>query len=719
MTPAPPPPAATGTPADACFDVSGLCCQDEVRLVGKRLARMHGVNTWSADLVARRVQVRFDPAATSPAAIARAIGETGLSARELVGGEDGTRVAADRPAPAVPRTVWLALLSALGLAAGAIALWVGAPGPVAASGFAVAIVTAGIPTAWRAWQSVKLRSLDIHVLMVVAVTGAVVLGEYFEAATVVFLFALAQWLEGYSVERARRAIRSLMASAPREAVVVREGVEIRLPIARVRVGDTVRVRPGETIALDGEVTDGVTEVDQAPVTGESTPVSKDPGDVVYAGTINGTGAIDLRVTRAGQDSTIARVIRLVEQAQSQRAPAQAFVDRFARVYTPIVIGLAVAVAFVPPLVLGQPVADWVYRALVLLVISCPCALVIATPVSIVSALAAAARRGVLIKGGLHLERTGGVRCVAIDKTGTLTRGELEVKDVVAFEPVTRHEVIGAAATIESRSEHPIGRAILRHAGREGVDVGTVDGFRAIPGRGAEATVNGRAGVLGNHRLFEERQLCTDDLHDHLDDLAGRGRTPVMLALDGEAVGVLGVADEVRAHVRDAVAQLRAHGVRHVVMLTGDHHATARAIAAEVGVDEFRAELLPEDKVLAIQQLRAVHGPVAMIGDGINDAPALAAADVGIAMGAAGSHAALETADVALMADELLKVPFAIRLGRRALAFIRFNVAFAIGVKAVFLVLALSGNATLWMAVVADTGASLVVVANALRLLRAS
>ena len=500
--------------------------------------------------------------------------------------------------------------------------------------------------------------------------------------------------------------------------MLRDGVEIRLPIARVKVGDLVVVRPGEHVAIDGEVVRGETEVDQAPVTGESIPVYKAPGSEVFAGTVNGTGAVEIRVTREARDSTISRIIHLVEQAQSQRAPAQAFVDRFARIYTPIVIALALLVMFAAPVVLGQPVGDWVYRGLVLLVISCPCALVIATPVSVVSAIAAAARRGVLIKGGLHLERTGAVRCVAIDKTGTLTHGQPEVKYVVGFGDTSARDVIEAAAAIESRSEHPIGRAILRHAGREGVDVGESEGFRAIPGRGAEATINGRAGVLGNHRLFEERRLCTPRLHEHLDAQTEQGRTPVMLAIDGEAVGMLGVADQVRAHVRDAISQLRAHGVRRVVMLTGDHAATARGVAEEVGVDEVRAELLPEDKVRAIEDLRARYGAVAMIGDGINDAPALAAADVGIVMGAAGSHAAMETADIALMADELLKVPFAIRLSRRALSVIKANVAFAVGIKLVFFGLAVAGHATLWMAVVADTGASLVVVANALRLLRA-
>lgn len=700
--------------AEACYDVAGLCCQDEVRLVGKRLARLPGVRGFSADLVGRRVRVRFDPAALDAPRIAAAIGETGLKATEAAEGEPAV-VAPHR----VPAVTWLTAASGVLMAAGGFLYWA-APGSIAApAALVAAALTGGGPTLRRAWHSLRGHTLDIHVLMVIAVAGALALGEYVEAATVVFLFAAAQWLEGYSVGRARGAIASLMAKAPRDAVVLREGVEVRLPVAKVRPGDIVLVRPGETIAIDGDIVRGRTEVDQSAITGESAPVARDPGESVYAGSVNGTGAIEVAVTRPGEDSTIARIIHLVEQAQASRAPSQTFVERFAAIYTPVVIAGAAALAAIPPLAFGQPFEAWAYRALVLLVISCPCALVIATPVSIVSALASAARRGVLIKGGAHLERAGGIRCVAFDKTGTLTRGEPEVKDVVALGAATPHEVIGAAAAIESRSEHPVGRAILRHAGREGVAVAAADAVRAIPGRGAEGTVNGRAGVLGNHRLFEERSLCTPSLHDHLDDLAGRGRTPVMLALDGRAVGLLGVADEVRAHVRDAIAALRAHGVDRVVMLTGDHDATARAIAEAAGVDDYRAELLPADKVLAVRQLRAEHGTVAMIGDGLNDAPALAAADVGIAMGAAGSHAALETADIALMADELLKVPFAIRLSRRTLSVIHFNVAFAIGLKLLFLGLAATGQATLWMAVLADAGASVLVVANALRLLRAA
>jgi Cd2+/Zn2+-exporting ATPase len=565
---------------------------------------------------------------------------------------------------------------------------------------------------------VRHLSLDINFLMTVAVAGAIVLGEWSEAGSVVFLFALAQWLEARSMDRARHAIRALMDVAPAEVTVRRGGTLHRLPVDDVAVGDTMVVRPGERIALDGEVVAGDSDVNQAPVTGESVPAPKTMGDRLFAGSINGHGALDARVTHLGRDSTIARIVDLVERAQAQRAPMQHFVDRFARSYTPAVIALAGIVAVVPPLSGAGAWGEWIYRALVLLVISCPCALVISTPISIVSALAAAARHGVLIKGGVHLERTAQVRCVAFDKTGTLTTGRLRVAQVVPLNGGSPAELIATAAAIEAHSEHPIGRAIVRHAHETGATPLSTRGFRALPGRGAEAQVDGVRALVGNHRLFEERQLCTEALHGELETLAAMGQTPVIVAAGGEALGVIGVGDEVRDTATTAVADLRREGVQHVAMLTGDGRATATALAREVGVDETRADLLPEHKVDAIRELRERHGAVAMVGDGVNDAPALAAADVGIAMGVAGSDASLDTADVALMADDLAKVPFAIRLGRATLRNVKTNITVALGLKAVFLVLAVAGQATLWMAVVADMGASLLVVANGLRLLRA-
>jgi Cd2+/Zn2+-exporting ATPase len=446
-------------------------------------------------------------------------------------------------------------------------------------------------------------------------------------------------------------------------------------------------------------------------------VEKGRGADVFAGTINGRGALQVTVTRLGRDSTIARVVHLVERAQAQRAPSQMFVDRFARVYTPVVLTIAVLVAVAGPLVAGGSWNQWIYRSLVLLVISCPCALVISTPVSIVSALAAAARKGVLIKGGAGLEQLAAVRCIAFDKTGTLTHGRLRVVNVVATDGVPAPEVLRLAASLESRSEHPIGHAIVEHARRERLVIGGAEGFQAMPGRGAEGLVDAERVVVGNHRLFEERGLCSPGAHDSLESLTAEGCSTVMVARAGRTIGVIGVADEPRESAAAVVEMLREQGVEHVVLLTGDHERAARAAAANAGISEYRASLLPEDKVSAVQDLRRRYGVLAMVGDGVNDAPALATANVGIAMGVAGTDAALETADVALMADELPKIPFAIRLSRAAARNIRMNIGFSLVLKGAFLIMALTGTATLWMAVVADMGASLIVIGNALRLLR--
>ena len=698
--------------AESVFRVEGMDCHEEVALIERRLERVPGVHAVAADVVSQRLRVAHDLSQASASRIAEAVADTGM--RAWLDQGDAAPAAA---APGTSHRLVVTIASGLLLLTGVSAQAFGMPRPLAIGAFAGAILTGGFYTARRAVAAIRARSLDINVLMTIAVAGAVVLGEWLEAVTVVFLFAVAQWLEARSMERARRAIRALIDTAPNEVTVRRAGVDVRVDTGEVTAGDVFVVRPGERIALDGEVVDGDSDVNQAPVTGESMPVPKQPGDVVYAGSINGHGAIEVRATRPARDSTIARIIHLVERAQAQRAPTQAFVDRFAGVYTPVVIVLAALVAIVPPLALGQPFETWFYRALVLLVIACPCAFVISTPVSVVSALTAAAHHGVLIKGGVHLERTAAVQAVAFDKTGTLTRGVLEVRDVVPLDGASASTVLSVAASISARSEHPIGHAIARHAGREGVSHVVAEGYRVLPGRGAEATLNGESLVMGSHRLFEERQLCVPDAHDHLDAFAARGQSAVLVAAGRSAVGIVGVADEVRASGRAAVADLKRLGIAHVVMLTGDARPTAEAIASQVGVDEVRADLLPEDKVAAVTDLRQRYGPVAMVGDGVNDAPALAVADVGFAMGAAASDVALETADVALMSDDLNKVPWAIRLSRAAVRNIRANIAFSLGVKAVFLVLGLSGSATLWMAVVADMGASLVVVGNALRLLR--
>ena len=696
--------------AESTFKIEGMDCHEEVAILERRLKRLSGLEALDADVVGQRVRVKYDAAKLSTGSIAEAVAQTGMRAW----------LEHEEPLPAAGSVLTrqrLVIASAIAFAVGFAASVLGAAGPAVWVPFLIAIVSGGGYTARRAFGSARAGHLDINVLMVIAVFGAMSLRQWSEAASVVVLFALAQLLEARAMDRARGAIRALMDLAPAEAVVRRNGQDQRLPVDVVTVGDTVLVRPGEKIPLDGRVAAGESYVNQAPVTGESLPVEKRAGDEVFAGTINGRGALDIMVSRLRRDSTLARIIHLVERAQSERAPSQSFVDRFARVYTPAVLALAVAVALAPPLVAGASWATWFYRSLVLLVISCPCALVISTPVSIVSALAAAARKGVLIKGGAHLERMAAIRCIAFDKTGTLTYGRLQVVGIVPIGAVEAIEVLRIAASLEVRSEHPIGRAIVAHAAASGLQPLAVEAFQSLPGRGAEARFGSDTILAGSHRLVEERGLCSPAVEAALERFAAQGCGSVIVAAGGAAIGVIGVADEPREAGRDVVDLLRKQGITQITLLTGDQEPAARALAESLDLDGFRAALLPEDKVKAVEDLRARHGSLAMVGDGVNDAPALAAADLGIAMGVAGTDAALETADVALMADELLKIPYAFRLSRATLRNIRANIAFSIVLKGAFLILAIAGAATLWMAVAADMGASLIVIANALRLLR--
>ena len=696
--------------AESTFKIEGMDCHEEVAILQSRLHRLAGLEALDADVIGQRLRIKYDAAKLSTGSIAEAVAQTGM--RAWLEHEEPALVG-----PSANSRLRLLIGSGASFVLGLAAPFLGLPATLAWIPFALSIGLGGTFTARRALLSLRSGVLDINTLMVIAVIGAMVLGEWSEAASVVFLFALAQLLESRAMDRARGAIRALMDLAPADAIVRRDGHDRRVSVEDVIAGDTIVVRPGEKVPLDGLVSAGRSHVNQAPVTGESLPVEKGPGDEVFAGTINGRGALDVLVTRLRRDSTLARIIHLVENAQAQRAPSQAFVDRFARVYTPVVLVLALAIALAPPLFAGASWATWFYRSLVLLVISCPCALVISTPVSIVSALAAGARKGVLIKGGVHLEKMAAIRCVAFDKTGTLTRGQLTVVDVRPVAGAQAAEVLQLAASLEMRSEHPIGEAIVAYAVSSGVRPIAVDAFQALPGRGAEARLGSHDVVVGSHRLFEERGLCSTEMEAAVDAIEGRGAGAVMVAAGGAPVGVIGVADEPRETARDAVALLRKQGIEHVVLLTGDQEVTARALAETLDLDAYRAALLPEDKVAAVEDLRRRYGALAMVGDGVNDAPALAAADVGIAMGVAGTDAALETADVALMADELSKIPFALRLSRATARNIHANIGFSIVVKAAFLVLAVTGAATLWMAVAADMGASLVVIANALRLLR--
>jgi Zn2+/Cd2+-exporting ATPase len=705
--------------AESTFKIEGMDCREEVALLERRFKTLIGLEDFSADLMGQRLHVKYDAARLSAATIAGAVADTGM--RAWLDHEEPI-VGSDRQMKVRQALVWTAGAT-LGL--GIALRFAGADAAPATAGhdavralFVISLAASVAATARKTWSALRSFALDINVLMIVAAAGAAWLGDWAEAATVVFLFGVAEALEARTLDRARHAIRALMDLTPAAALLRDAAGEHRVSVDAVPIGAVMVIRPGEKIPLDGEVVAGQSAVNQAPVTGESLPAEKAPGDTVFAGTINGRGALDVRVTTLRRDTTLARIVHLVERAQAQRAPAQTVVERFAGVYTPAVLALSVAVALVPPLVMHGEWHAWVYRALVLLVVSCPCALVISTPVSIVAALAGAARKGVLIKGGVHLEHTGAVRCVAFDKTGTLTRGLPEVVDLVALNGVDAAEVLALAVAVEQRSTHPIAHAILNHATASGVVAMPADAVSVLPGKGAEGVVAGARVLLGNHRLFEEQGLCSPAFHDRLADMEAKGRTAVLVATAGRTIGIIAVADRPRERARETVDLLRAQGIERIVMLTGDSQGTARAIAGELGVDEFRAELLPEDKVTAVEDLRRTHRSVAMVGDGVNDAPALAAADVGIAMGAAGSDAALETADVALMADELLRIPYAFRLSRATVRNIRTNLAISVALKAAFVVAAIAGVATLWMAVLADTGASIIVIANAMRLLRA-
>jgi Cd2+/Zn2+-exporting ATPase len=691
--------------AEAVFRVEGMDCNEEVVILERRLRPLAGMEALSADLVGQRLHVSYDAAKLTTAAIVDAVGQTGMRVWLEHEGPGAS-------GPDVRVRFWLTVASGTAILS-ALAVNTLSP-PLSVAFFVAATIAGGIFPTRRALVALRTRTVDINVLMVIAVAGAMVLREWFEGASVVFLFALAQWLEARTLERARQAIRALVELSPREAIVKRGGVEHRAPVETIGVGAEIVVRPGDKVPLDGRVIAGHGDVNEAPITGESLPVDKGPGDEVYAGTINGRGSLDLEVIRVGRDTRLARIIHLVEAAQARRAPVQSFVDRFARVYTPAVIALAAFVAVVPPLVWGDP-ATWFYRSLVLLVIACPCALVISTPVSIVAALSAAARNGVLIKGGAHLERLADIRVVAFDKTGTLTRGEPRVGEVIPIDAESVAEVLRYAAAVEARSEHALARAITHRARELRLDIPAAEGFTSTPGRGAEARVEGRRVIVGNDLMLSSSGIEVSARP--IESLRRAGNTVVCVAVDGRIHGLIGIADPLRETARETIEMLRSHGVRRVAMLTGDHALTARAVAARRGRAEDHHGLLPDEKHERILAMRT-DGAVLMVGDGVNDAPAMAAADVGVAMGAAASDAALETADVALMSGELLKLPYTLRLARATVRNIKTNLVVSLALKAVFLVTAMTGAATLWMAVLADTGASVIVVANALRLLRA-
>ena len=572
----------------------------------------------------------------------------------------------------------------------------------------------------RAWFALRSIRPDMNLLMVIAVLGAMGLEQWFEAASVSFLFSLALLLESWSVSRARSAIKALVDISPATARILcpTDGDIEEKPIEAVPVGATVLVRPGEKIPLDGVITKGATSVNQAPITGESLPVPRQLGDEVYAGTINGETAIELRTTRPAADTTLARIIHMVEEAQSRRAGVEQWVDRFARIYTPAMMLLSLLVAVAPPLFWGGTWSSWLYQALVILVIACPCSLVISTPVSIVAGLTAAARSGVLIKGGAYLEAPAHLKGIAFDKTGTLTHGHPAVKTIFPMDDHSEEKILARAAALESHSTHPLARAILALAESRGVEITPADQFTILPGQGALGVIENKTYWVGSHRLLEQWNHESAEVHAAASALEDAGHSLVIVWCEDHVCGLISVADSVRPEAQTTIQALKRLGVGRIVMLTGDNQRTAEQVASEVGIDEYYAELLPEDKVRVVTEMRESLGRMAMVGDGVNDAPAMASASVSIAMGAMGSDAAIETADIALMADDLAKLPWLIRHSRRTLNVIKQNVFFSLAVKASFIALAFAGIATLWGAIAADMGASLLVIFNGLRLLHA-
>ena len=685
------------------FAITGMDCADCARRLEGRVAAVDGVREARVDFGLARLTATVDGTAAI-GRLQRAAGELGFS---LAG--------ADEETPARPRP-WRTVLTA---AAGVfVALGFSAPLWSAAAGrwlFAAAMVVGGVHVARAAFFSLRARQVDMNVLMTLAVVGAAAIGQWSEGALTVFLFSLGTALQVATLERTRRAIRALIRLAPSDALLVDGSGERRVPVEALAAGDLVRLRPGERLPVDGVVYQGGAAVNEAAVTGESLPVAKSPGDHVFAGAIVEGGSLVVRSTSGAADNTVAKIIHLVEEAQAQRAPVQSVVDRFAARYTPAVVALAVLVAAVPP-ALGAPFSTWVYRALALLIIACPCALVISTPVSILAALTSATRRGVLVKGGAYLEQAAHVKVVALDKTGTLTAGRPAVADIVSLDGTAPPDLLAMAAGVERGSEHPLAAAILARAAADGVVVPAGDRFRAMTGKGARADIDGRTVLIGRPELFGEAGT-QPRVSELLARLQGGGRTVVLVGDPDRPLGAIAIADPLRTGAREALAALRTLGVERIVMLTGDNEATARTTGALAGVDEVRSGLLPADKVDAVRELQERYGPVMMVGDGVNDAPALAAASVGVAMGAAGADAALETADVGLMGDDLGGVAVLIAISRRSGRVIRQNIAVSVLVKAVFLVLAPLGFATLWMAVFADMGTSLAGTANGLRLQR--
>lgn len=690
------------------YRIEGMDCADCAAKLEKKIAALSGVRSVTVNFGAAKLTVEHE---LTDMDIVKAVRQAGYQTSDRPISQSG----------AVDRAWWRKSRTAATMVSGVFLLtamifdWTGISNTAIVPLYLAAMVLGGYHVAKSGLYGLKSFTLDINFLMIIAAVGAVAIGEWSEGATVVFLFSLGNTLQAYTLDKTRASIRALMGLAPREALVRRDGREMRLPIEQILVNDIILVKPGERIAMDGNVVSGISTVNQAPITGESMPVEKQAGDAVYAGTVNEQGALEIKVTKLAADSTLAKIIHMVEEAQGEKAPMQQFVDIFAKYYTPAVIIAALGVMSVPAFVFHQPFDIWFYRALVLLVISCPCALVISTPVSIVSAIGNASRHGVLIKGGAHLEKMGRVQAVAFDKTGTLTIGKPMVTDVIPLGNTKEEDLVLLAASVEKWSEHPLAQAIVAKAGSQ--TLLPAANFKALIGRGAQAEVDGHTVYVGNRRLFAETGHTLAAYEGPLGTLEQQGKTVMIVGDQQKVWGAIAVADTLREDSKQALSALRDTGVRNLAMLTGDNKQVAAAIAEKLHIDEFYSELLPEDKVSALKKIANEYGSVVMVGDGVNDAPALATATVGIAMGVAGSDTALETADIALMSDDLSKLADVMKLSRKTVSIIKQNVTFSVLIKLLFILGTFAGFVNLWLAVLADTGASLLVTLNGMRLAR--
>ncbi len=696
------------------WNIEGMCCPNCATKIEGAVSKIAGAGSVRVDYINKSMRVNDE---TVPAEVVEAtVKELGYKAVKPSPGKIELALSTSWLSKEQRLNLLWIGLGALAIAVGGIGRWLGWSDFVTIPLIVVGALP-GRAIFVNGFRSVMRFSLDMDFLMSSAAVGAAALGEWTEAGVIVMLYTVSELLEELSVERSRKELKSLMTLAPRKAFLISGQVTIEVAADSLKQGNRVLVKPGSIIPVDGKIVSGQTSANQASLTGESMPIEKKIGDAVLAGSINGSGAIEVVTEKAPGETMLDRVISLITEAQGTRTPLQTSIERFAKYYTPAVFAMAVLVAVVPPLVGAGAWGVWIYRSLTLLMIACPCALVLATPIALVSAMASAAKRGVLVKGGRYLEVLSSIPVIAFDKTGTITLGRPAVDSVHLLDGVAPREMIRLAGSVEFHSEHPIAHAVLARAKEDGIELTAPTNFETIPGRGAKATVGEQQVYVGSHALFEERGLCDERIHEVLAGVEGSATTAMLIGRQEGLIGLIGIADQIRPESTQAVRSLKDQGVRHVALLTGDNHRTAEAIGREIGADLVRSELLPEQKIDAVRALQKEYGSVVMVGDGVNDAPALAAADVGIGIGGTGSDAALETADVVLMSGGIGRLPWLHRLSTRSRRIIAANIGLALGVKAVFLVLAVTGNATLWMALFADTGVALLVIGNGLRLLR--